>query len=79
MIESAREACQYLEGVSREDFREKRPVQHCVIRCIEIVGEAASRVSENLRTAHDEIQWRHIVGMRNWIFHAYFEIELGLV
>ena len=43
------------------------------------MGEAASRVSENLRIAHDEIQWRHIVGMRNRIIHAYFEIELDLV
>ncbi len=46
---------------------------------MEIVGEAASRVGAETREAHPSFPWREIVGMRNRLVHAYFEIDLRLV
>ena len=46
---------------------------------MEIIGEAASRLSAETRAAHPPIPWREIVGMRNRLVHAYFEIDLRLV
>ena len=48
-------------------------------KVIEIVGEAASRISDEKRQAHQEIPWSDIVGLRNRIVHAYFEIDLAVV
>ena len=45
----------------------------------EIVGEAASRISDSTQTAHPEIPWQEIVGLRNRVVHVYFEIDLSLV
>lgn len=45
------------------------------IEIIEIIGEAANKVSASLRDAEPEIPWRDIVGMRNRLIHAYFDIE----
>jgi len=50
-----------------------------LIRKIEILGEAAARVSPELRSEHPQIPWRDIIGMRNRLTHAYFDIDLGIV
>jgi len=50
-----------------------------VVRAIEIVGEAASRVSEETRSSASEIPWRAIIGMRNRIIHAYFDIDKDIL
>lgn len=48
-------------------------------RSIEIIGEAGSRVSLQLRTSHPEVPWADIVGMSNRLVHAYFDVDLGLL
>ncbi len=46
-----------------------------LVKCLEIVGEAAGRLSGELRARHPEIPWGQIIGMRNRLVHAYFEID----
>lgn len=53
--------------------------QHALIKAIEIIGEAASRVSAETRSLNPEIPWREIVGMRNRLVHAYFEVDVELL
>ena len=79
MIEAAREAAGYVEGLPREEFDSKRPLQHSVVRCIEIIGEAASRLSTELREANPDIPWQDMIAMRNRLIHAYFDLDLDLI
>jgi len=51
MLEAAREARGYAEGRKREDLETDRPFTHSLVRCLEIVGEAASRISPDFRKA----------------------------
>jgi uncharacterized protein with HEPN domain len=53
--------------------------QDAVIRRIEIIGEAARRVSEDSREAHPQLPWQAMVGMRNVMIHDYDDIDLGVV
>jgi uncharacterized protein with HEPN domain len=46
---------------------------------LEIIGEAAGRVSEPVRNAHPEIPWRKITGMRHRLIHGYDEVDLDIV
>lgn len=46
---------------------------------IMIVGEAAARVSEETRLAYPDIAWRPIIGMRNHLVHAYFDVDLDII
>jgi uncharacterized protein with HEPN domain len=62
---AARRAMSYMEGSSREAFQENEMLQDAVIRPLEIIGEAAGRVSEAYREAHPEIHWHKMIGMRN--------------
>ncbi len=50
-----------------------------VVRAIEVVGEAAGKVSEATRILASEIPWASIVSMRNRLIHAYFEIDRDIV
>jgi uncharacterized protein with HEPN domain len=49
------------------------------VKSVEVIGEAVSRLSLELKDAHSEIAWREIVGMRNRLVHVYFDIDVGLV
>jgi len=79
MLESAQEAVSFLGDKDIGYLEQNRLVSHAIVRSIEIVGEAASQVSEHYRDAHSEIPWAKIIGMRNRIVHAYFDIDFELV
>ena len=50
-----------------------------VLRAIEVIGEAASRVSEDVRVVNASVPWKAIVGMRNRLIHAYFDVDTEMV
>lgn len=64
---------------AEEALREDVVRQAAVLRWIHIVGEAANRVSPELRQAHPEVPWRRVVDMRNLIAHAYDVVRLDIV
>ncbi len=79
IIEATQEAMSYVEGVDRAAFDANRMLQHSVVRCIEIVGEASARLSPKLRNENHHIPWPDMIGMRNRIVHAYFDIDIEIV
>lgn len=79
MLDSAREAQSYLAGKKRSDLDRDRMLVHSLVRCLEIVGEAAASVSTQCRSEMASIPWADVVSMRNRLIHAYFDINLDLV
>jgi uncharacterized protein with HEPN domain len=79
MMEAAREALEFTSGATLESYLQDRKLQRAVERAVEIVGEAASRVSQDLRDAQPEIPWRQIVAQRNVLAHEYGDVEPMLV
>lgn len=75
MYESAMVAMHFLEGRSRRDLETDLQFQFALVRAIEIVGEAASKVSADTRQANPEIEWPLIISMRNRLAHAYFDVS----
>ena len=69
-------------ATSRTTGRASTPgelLQSAVPHWIEITGEAAPGVGDKVRTAHPEVPWRVITGMRNRVSHGYFDIDLDVV
>ncbi len=69
----------YLEGVSHEDLLLDSMRLDAVVRNLEIIGEAASRVPGDIRELMPGIPWRQIVDMRNTLIHAYFGVDPDIV
>ncbi len=76
---AARDATLFLSGLTERQFDESRLHQNAVIKALEIIGEAAGRISKETREGHPEIPWTEIIGMRNRLVHGYFEVDLGEV
>ncbi|MDE0335875.1 MAG: DUF86 domain-containing protein [Defluviicoccus sp.] len=79
MLVAARDAVAFAAGLSFSEFARDQRTQLAILKSVEIVGEAASRVSADTVQGNPSIPWREIVGMRNRLVHAYFEIDLRLV
>lgn len=69
----------YTDGVSRAEYTSNFVLQDAVVRQLEILGEAAGRVSRDLASGHPEIPWAEITGMRHRLIHDYFEVDPDLV
>lgn len=79
MLEAATEACEMITNEARTSLDSDRRLSLALVRLIEIVGEAASRVSQDQQSKIPEIPWRSVIGMRNRIVHAYFDVDLDIV
>lgn len=75
MLSAARLAQGLLEGTTREAYLGDRVRQLALERSLELLGEAARRVSEAFRSAHPEVAWRAIIGQRNVLAHEYGVID----
>lgn len=79
MLDAAREASTFIEGKTRESLNEDRMLELSLVRLIEIIGEAASMVSQEKRAEVTQIPWRQVIGMRNRLIHSYFAIDLDVL
>lgn len=68
-----------MHGRTRDDLDLDRQLVLALVKSIEIVGEAASRVTESSRQDLPQIPWDQIIGMRNRLVHAYFDINLDIL
>ena len=75
MLDSAKAVQEFTRGVSLEQYRINRLLRRGVEREMEILGEAAHRLTEELRSEHPEIPWRRIIGPRNLIAHGYDAVD----
>ncbi|MCD6364995.1 MAG: DUF86 domain-containing protein [Planctomycetes bacterium] len=79
MLSHSREAVELLGDSPREELGRNRVVQLALTRLVEIVGEAANRISEATRQKNREIPWPQIIGMRNRLVHGYDVVDFDLL
>ena len=79
MLDAAQEAVGFAEGRTEADLESDRMLLLALIQSLEVIGEAASKVSEECREKFPQIDWANAIGMRNRLIHAYFDINLPIV
>ena len=79
MLNAAKEAVLFSANTNRKDLDNNRMLTLSLVKCIEIVGEAASGISTDRQKELPQIPWSQVIGMRNRLIHAYFEVNLDIV
>jgi uncharacterized protein with HEPN domain len=79
IIQAGERIFRSIDGITKDDFYANEDKQGNVVRCLEIIGEATNHLSEEILTAHEDIPWHAIVGMRNNLIHGYNEVNYEFV
>ncbi len=79
MLLAARDAQDVIANLTRDEFERNRTAQLAAAHALQIIGEAANRVSLQMHELHPEIPWRQMIGMRNRLVHDYGHIDLEIV
>lgn len=79
MLESAEAISSFVEGKTRQDLNTNRLLLSGIVRELEILGEAAGKISQETKDRFTSIPWRQLIGMRNRLIHAYFDIDCDIV
>lgn len=79
MLDYAQKAVAFTSGKKRSDLDDNEVLAMATIHAIEIIGEAASSVSQDVRNRHPDIPWDLVVGTRNRLAHGYIEVDLDII
>lgn len=82
MVDAARQACAYVDGLSKAGFLVDRRTQQAVILNLMILGEAATKLLDqypDFLAQYAQVPWQQMKGMRNRVAHGYFDIDVDVV
>jgi uncharacterized protein with HEPN domain len=79
MIEAGESVQRFISNRRRSDLESDQMLLFAVVRAIEVLGEAATKVSDDMRSVSREIPWSAITDMRNRLIHGYFDIDVDIV
>ena len=79
MLDAAKRAIDFMQGRAKSDLESDEQLSLAMVRLLEILGEAAKNVSEDLRKDYPDIPWRQIAGTRDRLIHGYFDVDLDIV
>ena len=79
MLDAAHKARAFMRNRSRSELESDEMLALAVVRLLEILGEAAARVSPAVQAELPNIPWRQIIGTRNRLIHGYFNVDYALL
>lgn len=79
MRDGAEEIQKFIQGKTKNDLEHDRMLSLAIVQLLEIIGEAANKVTPEFCAKYTQIPWKSVVGMRNRLIHGYFDIDLNIV
>ena len=79
MREAVERISAYIASLDYDDFLSDTKTQDAVIRNLEVIGEAAKKISTEIRSQHSDIPWRSMAGVRDRLIHDYFGVNIDIV
>ena len=79
MIDNSNKAINFIKDISREDFDNDEKLRLALTHLLQVIGEAARRVSPEFRDHHPQIPWKEIVGMRSKVVHDYLNVDEDII
>ena len=75
ILENMRDAEEFIQGVSYEQFVADKKTANAVLRSLEVIGEATKNVPDNVRAQYPQVPWKEMAGMRDKVIHFYFGVD----
>ena len=69
----------YIENADFDMFSNNSMMQSACIRQLGIIGEACNRISDDIKTKNNSIEWRQIIALRNFVIHQYFGVDIRII
>lgn len=79
IIEAANSIESFLQNIEKSQFSSSDLLQSAVFHKFTIIGEAAAKISSELKNRYPQIQWKEIIGLRNIVVHAYFSVDRDII
>lgn len=79
MLDASRQALKFMQGRKRDALDNDPMLLLAVVKALEIVGEAAARITKERQAKISQIPWPQMISMRNRLIHAYFDIDTDVV
>jgi len=79
MLDAALKARYFIQGRSRGELNSDEILALAVIRLLEVMGEAARGLSEEIKDKNPQIPWKQITGTRDRLIHGYFDVDLDII
>ena len=79
MLSSAKEVIEFTKGMEFQNFRQDRKTINATLRSLEVMGEAAKKIPEQIRVKYPTVPWRDIAGMRDKLIHEYHGVDLNII
>ncbi|PTW01320.1 uncharacterized protein with HEPN domain [Halanaerobium saccharolyticum] len=79
IIKAMNKIFSYTEKMTKEDFKKDDKTIDAVLRNIEIIGEAANKLSEKIYEENKNVPWGRMIGLRNIVIHEYFGVDLNII
>lgn len=79
MLDSTKAILDFVENKERNDLDRDRLLLSGIIREFQILGEAAGKISNQIQESFPDLPWKQLVGMRNRLIHAYFDVDKEII
>lgn len=79
MLEAIQDITDFITGMDFETFTKDKKTINAVVRSIEVIGEAATKIPQPLQNRYPHIPWKKMAAMRNKLIHEYFGIDLEIL
>jgi len=79
ILESIDDITFFLKSVTQEKFEKNKEKINAVVRSLEIVGEAAKNLPEEIKIKYKDVAWKGMIGTRDRIIHQYFGVKLNII
>jgi uncharacterized protein with HEPN domain len=79
MLDAARDAVGFAQGRERKSLDSDRQLVMAIVKCVEIIGEAATKISQDTQAKISNLPWLDMINMRHRLVHTYYDINLDVV
>lgn len=79
IVKSIKKIEKYTEDIHFDEFESNEMLQDAIFKNLEIIGEAAYKISDETKESYNHIEWRKVEGLRHKLVHDYYKVDLGIV